>query len=67
MGIRDNAGENGLRGGSAPNECEKVTVKGCFGRHLPDGQEQRAGTSRSRDTDGAAGKAELEENGPDGD
>ena len=67
MDIRGYAGEKGLRGGSALNEFEKVTVKSCFGRHLPDGQGQRAGTSRSRDTDGAAGRAELEENGPDGD
>ena len=67
MGSRGNAGEKGLRGGSVHNEFEKVTEKGCFGRHLPDGQGQRAGTSRSRDTNGAAGEAELEENGPGGD
>ena len=37
MGIRDNDGEKGLRGGSVHNEFEKVTEKSCFGRHLPDG------------------------------
>ena len=36
-GSRSNAGERGLRSRSVYNEFEKVTEKGRFARHLPDG------------------------------